>query len=295
LKFDMGQTPAYIFGLNWFSAVLGQEPVRISSAPLARRACARSGRSAQGESTKKGTSRVDIRKNGTSRVDMRRNDLQGVGRPIPSNTLVDKVYRRLEEMIVTLELEPGALLSESELGKRLGVSRTPVGAALQRLAREGLVNILPRRGIVVTDVDVGQQLRVLEIRREISRFVARVGAERARAEQRAAMRAVAEEFQRAVRENSQEVLVSADKDFHNLLAACTHNPFACDAMDPLDSLARRFWFAHQSDRSDFAATAMFHSRIALAIAGEDPAAAEEASDAFSDYLEHFARGTIDFP
>ena len=66
-------------------------------------------------------------------------------------SLGEKVYAELEEMIATLQFEPGQVLSESELSKMLQVSRTPIGEALQRLAREGLVNILPRRGIVVTD------------------------------------------------------------------------------------------------------------------------------------------------
>ena len=77
--------------------------------------------------------------------------------------LADWVYRQLEERIVTLQLRPGALLSEAELGQQLGVSRTPVAAALQRLAREGLVNILPQRGVVVTEISLTDQLRVLEL------------------------------------------------------------------------------------------------------------------------------------
>ena len=62
-------------------------------------------------------------------------------------TLTDIAYSRLEEMIATLLLAPGEFLSEQVLAETVGLGRTPIREALQRLAREGLVTILPRRGV----------------------------------------------------------------------------------------------------------------------------------------------------
>ena len=70
-------------------------------------------------------------------------------------SLTDQAYVRLEELIVTLQLEPGAVLSESVLSRDLGFGRTPIREALQRLAREGLVTILPRKGVLVSEVNPG--------------------------------------------------------------------------------------------------------------------------------------------
>jgi DNA-binding GntR family transcriptional regulator len=211
----------------------------------------------------------------------------------PGGTLTDAVYQQLEAMIVTLQLPPGAVLSEVELGNKLGVSRTPVGAALQRLAREGLVTILPRRGIVVTDVSLSDQIRVLELRREISRFMARVGARRATPAERAQLEAIARNLLKAAKASDEEALMRVDKEFHDLFAACTRNPFACSTMDALDSQARRFWYAHQTGSGDLIMNAKLHADIALAIAEGDERTAGEASDALSTYLEDFARNTID--
>ena len=61
-----------------------------------------------------------------------------------------------------MQLEPGAVLSELELGERLEIGRTPVREALHRLAREGLVLILPRKGILVTEINPAKQLLALE-------------------------------------------------------------------------------------------------------------------------------------
>src|SRR5678815_698562 len=97
----------------------------------------------------------------------------------PAQSLTDRAYAELEEMIVTLKLAPGAAVSEAELSSHLGIGRTPIREALQRLARERLVVILPRRGIIVSQVDVRSQLRLLEVRREIERLVARSAAREA--------------------------------------------------------------------------------------------------------------------
>src|SRR6202023_2299839 len=59
-------------------------------------------------------------------------------------TLTDRAYRELEEMIVTLRLSPGTVLSEQALAVRLKIGRTPVREALPRLARGGVGGVHPR-------------------------------------------------------------------------------------------------------------------------------------------------------
>ena len=88
-------------------------------------------------------------------------------------TLTDKAYAQIEEQIVTLQLPPGTVLSELVLADRLGIGRTPIREALHRLSRDGLVNILPRRGVLVSEIDLRSQLRLLEVRRELERLMAR--------------------------------------------------------------------------------------------------------------------------
>ena len=221
------------------------------------------------------------------------------GDPSPSEgvveNLVDRIYAWLEGKIVTLELPPGALLSEVAIAREFGVSRTPVGEALQRLAREGLVTILPRRGIVVTEISVAEQLRLLEFRREIANFVARLGARRANAAEREALRRVAASFLSAAASGDEAGLLAADKEFHDLFATCAHNNYAATAMGPLDSLSRRFFYVHRLNVGNSGESARLHANIAEAIADGDPQAAEAATNAMADYLDEFARSTLDQP
>ncbi|MEY3663911.1 MAG: HTH-type transcriptional repressor RspR [Pseudomonadota bacterium] len=93
-------------------------------------------------------------------------------------SLTDQAYTLLEEMIVRLQLPPGSAVSEAMLSAQLGIGRTPIREALHRLARDRLVQILPRRGVIVSSIDVVSQLRLLEVRREIDRLSARAAARR---------------------------------------------------------------------------------------------------------------------
>lgn len=64
------------------------------------------------------------------------------------------IYKVLEQELVTLQIRPNALLSENQLCKRFGVSRTPIRSALQRLEQNRFVRIIPHRGTIVTTIDL---------------------------------------------------------------------------------------------------------------------------------------------
>ncbi|HJX47084.1 MAG TPA: GntR family transcriptional regulator, partial [Gaiellaceae bacterium] len=85
-------------------------------------------------------------------------------RTIQPVSLADKAYQAIRELIVSLELAPGAVIDEPELMERLGIGRTPVREGLRRLAHERLVEVYPRRGMFVTGVDVRELARLSEVR-----------------------------------------------------------------------------------------------------------------------------------
>src|ERR1035437_6046801 len=116
-------------------------------------------------------------------------------------SLTDRAYSHLEEMIVTLQLPPGSAVSETALSQRLGIGRTPIREALQRLARERLVTILPRRGIIVSEINVKSQLRLLEVRRKVERLGAKSAARRATPEERARFLELAARFEKRRKTN----------------------------------------------------------------------------------------------
>jgi DNA-binding GntR family transcriptional regulator len=209
-----------------------------------------------------------------------------------AETLTEKAYRALEEDIVTLRIPPGSVVSEAILSRRLGVGRTPVREALQRLAREWLVVIMPRRGIVVSEIDPVRQLRVLEARREIERFLARSAAKRANRLQRIQFQKIAAGMDQAVRNADDIGFMRLDREFNLLVLDSAGNEFAAAAMSLMNGLSRRFWYVHYKQAADLPLTARLHATIAGAIADGDPDAAGRSSDALVDYIQAFARATI---
>jgi DNA-binding GntR family transcriptional regulator len=209
-----------------------------------------------------------------------------------AETLTEKAYRALEEEIVTLRIPPGTVVSEAILSRRLGVGRTPVREALQRLAREWLVVIMPRRGIVVSEIDPVRQLRLLEARREIERLLARSAARRATHVQRVAFQEIAAGMDQAALRADDIAFMRLDRTFNLLVLDASGNEFAAAAMSLMNGLSRRFWYVHYKQAADLPLAARLHAAIARAIADGRPDAAEQSSDALVDYIQAFARATI---
>ena len=214
------------------------------------------------------------------------------GKTAQVTTLNEEAYRRLEEMIVTLALEPGSVVSEAMLSERLGIGTTPIREALQRLAREYLVQILPRRGVVITAIDVRMQLQVLETRRELDRLIARCAARRASEAERQAIGALAGEMAKTARDGDMQGFLRLDGEMNRRASRAARNEIAANAVAALHAVSRRFWFYHQADSALAAETLKRHSDLAAAIAGGDEACAVAASDDLIDHLLAFARSTL---
>jgi DNA-binding GntR family transcriptional regulator len=211
---------------------------------------------------------------------------------LSDETLTDRAYRAIEEQIVTLKLAPGAVISEAVLSKRLKIGRTPIREAIQRLARERLMVIMPRRGILVSEVNIQTQLRLLEVRRELERLIARGAARRATDAERTRFAAIAAGMEKAGRSNDETVFMRLDREFNLLGLQAARNEFAAGAMVLMQGLSRRFWYIHYKQAADLPLAARLHAEIARAIAGGDKERAAKASDRLMDYIEAFTRATL---
>ncbi|MDE2372777.1 MAG: GntR family transcriptional regulator [Hyphomicrobiales bacterium] len=213
-------------------------------------------------------------------------------RTAPTDTLTDQAYRLIEEQIVTLRLKPGDVLSEQMLSATFKIGRTPIREALHRLAHEGLVTILPRKGILVTDLNPRHQLLVLEVRRELERLLSRAGAERATVEQREQLQEIARGMDRAAKGNDDIAFMRLDREFNRVMVDSAHNGYAARSMKLIQGLSRRFWYMHYREAADLPLCARLHANQARAIAQGNGEAAARASDKLIDYVEAFTRATV---
>jgi DNA-binding GntR family transcriptional regulator len=207
--------------------------------------------------------------------------------------LADHACNVIGELIISGALSPKTLVSEISLSKRLDIGRTPIREALKRLEGDGLITILPSRGVLITEVDVKHQLLLLEVRRELERLIATRAARLATPKERTQMIAVVGEMERAAQSEDEPRFARADHQLDVLLDSGARSFVAAQSVRPLRSLSRRFWFHnYRSQAGSLAASSRTHANLAQAVAAGDIQAAAKASDAQMDYIENFARATI---
>src|SRR3569832_2106818 len=154
-------------------------------------------------------------------------------------TLSERAYRAIEELVVTLQLPPGCKVSEKTLSARLGIGRTPIREALRKLATEGTVVVLPRAGVLVSEIDIPDQFKLIEVRRELEKIIAGRAARLATPDERTQFQALAAMFNEAAEKNDDRIFLSADREFNRLSAVVSHNKYALNDMAPLQAQTRR--------------------------------------------------------
>lgn len=205
----------------------------------------------------------------------------------------DEAYNEIQRLIVIGALPAYELLSEGDLTRRTDCGRTPVREALQRLKFDGFVDVLPRRGIMVTPVDITRQLELLETRRPSEVLMVTLAARRATDEQRENMRLLADEVEAAIAAMNRDKYLELNKATHVLEAQASQNRYLIRQMTMLHSLSRRFWYSFISDTSSFSLAAKHHARTLRAIASGDPETAQVECLALLDLLEQVSKKAIE--
>lgn len=200
--------------------------------------------------------------------------------------LSEQAFEALEHRLVTLHWSPGQVLTEQQLVDATGIGRTPVREAIQKLAGHGLLQVMPRKGLVVSAISRGKMLRLLEVRRVLERLVLEQAAVRADAVQRGALDALADRAESAS-EDPQDWFV-LDRQLDQLLARACGNEYAVRALEPLMSHSRRFWW-YGKEQLDGSGTRRAHAEMARAVARGDGTGAGVVSDGIIGSLERLAR------
>jgi|FLOH01.1.fsa_nt_gi DNA-binding GntR family transcriptional regulator len=207
-------------------------------------------------------------------------------------SLSDQAYELVERMIVTLELPPGSVFSEGDLSKRVGIGRTPLREALQRLSSDRLVVAVPRRGILVTEINVSEYLSMLETRMVLDRLIAEQAARRATPEERRELREIATSIVEASLNEDSGAFMKLDMTCDRILEKASRNPYAYQAVTSMHAHCRRFWSVHQHHAS-LLESAQLHATIMKMVANGDSEGAGAASDALLNYLITFTRTALD--
>jgi len=202
--------------------------------------------------------------------------------PVPSPlSLSERAYREIRRMIVRLALAPGDTIREDDLQVRLGLGRTPIREALQRLVRDQFVVVLPRRGMYVSNVDVADLALLYETRSILEPYAMRLAAVRGTEQEWDEMAAVVAE---AHPTSSPDELLDIDRRCRELVWAAADNRFLTDTLDMLYAHSDRLWNLYLGDVAELHTMIDEHRAILDALRAHD---AERAATLIEAHMRSF--------
>lgn len=203
---------------------------------------------------------------------------------------VEQAVEVLQGLIERGDLKPGSMVSERGLMELVGIGRTPVREAIQRLALNRMLRIHPSRGIEVPPISIEEQLCGLEVRRATELLAVTLACERATSEDLRGIQSLATVLDG---DFSLKSYTQTVRQTHALIIRAAANPYLEDLMSSLQALSRRFWLMHiQDEAKEINIGKALHQRILKAISIRDAAAAGQASLELNDYLVKFSVGVI---
>lgn len=197
----------------------------------------------------------------------------------------DEAHALLEELIESGGLEPGSFCTEAGLMDLLGIGRTPLREAVQRLGRDRLVRIRPGRGLEIPSNSVEEQLLRLEVRRVMEALAVALAAERATPVELVGLEALGEDLVGVEETGSYMKLL---RQTQQRLGSATHNEYLVSSLTPLQALSRRFWLANLSDAApEIESSRRLYLGLLRGVVARDAEASRSASLALNDHLVTF--------
>jgi DNA-binding GntR family transcriptional regulator len=192
-------------------------------------------------------------------------------------SLADKAYAEMKRMLITLALRPGQFMNEAWICAELGIGRSPVHQALHRLQLEGLIEIIPRKGILVRSESLNDVLALLDARIVVEPHCIALAAERGPAALVEQLSDLLHRSAAAAKQGDREAFMALDVEFHSELANGAGNPVLADIMRLLHQRASRIWHLQVWSSDDLLVTQQEHRKIYEAVRRHRPEQARSAA------------------
>lgn len=189
-------------------------------------------------------------------------------------SLSQQAYECIKRKIVSLVLPPGSVIDEPALRQELNLGRTPIREALQRLALEKLVVIVPRRGMFVSEIGLKDLQQLFEVRLTLECLAARYAAQRGSIHHWQKMAAVLAEMPAESEPVDNEILITVDERCHYIMYDAAGNEFLADTLKTMYSLSLRLWYFMLSQIGDMRQAILEHQNILDALKNGDADEAE---------------------
>lgn len=210
--------------------------------------------------------------------DPRRREAKG------AQSLRDAAYEAIKHRIITCAFRPGEYLNEAFVSASLGIGRTPVHQAIDRLMLEGMVEVMPRKGVIVKPVSLDEIMQIVDVRLINEIHGIRLAAERAEQDEIKHLNDILARASQWIEARNSEQLMLLDREFHNVLALASKNHVLADTLSKLHDRSLRFWFMSLNRPGHHAHVHQQHEDILAAIRNHDANGAEQA---MRSHIEEF--------
>lgn len=156
---------------------------------------------------------------------------------IPANI---GIYNELERRIIDMEYQPGDAINEKELIEEFGVSRTPIREAILKLSEKGLLDLRPRVGTFVTQVDLQSVKHAYEVKKNLEGLAAELAAMRATKEQVTELFEIIDRFDKYDIVEDYKECIKDDQRFHRIVREASNNPMLIEMLEELNIKTARF-------------------------------------------------------
>lgn len=194
-------------------------------------------------------------------------------------SLNELAYRRFKQALVTLSYKPGEYLNTAQVMNDLDMGRTPINQAIHRLANEGLLQVIPRKGVMVSPLSMDDALELIEVRLANEMLCMQLASQRITERQIATLTELNRQIEAASQERDRVRMMTLDHEFHQELAQIAGNNMLADILSVLHARAQRFWASTLSREGHMREVIDEHRAIIAALATQDSAAAAEAAQA----------------
>jgi DNA-binding GntR family transcriptional regulator len=206
---------------------------------------------------------------------------------LPANIYI---YKELERRIVEMEYQPGDPISEKQLIEEFNVSRTPIREAILKLSEKGLLDLKPRVGTFVTQIDLPSVKYAYEVKKNLEGLAAELAATRSSKEEVDELFEIINRFETYDIVKDYKACIKDDQRFHRIIREASNNPLLIEMLEELNIKTARFLQYINYILEDVHWFKDSLTEMAIAIKNNDSEGARKATEEHThEFLEQMSR------